>query len=151
MVAVLFLGWPCTDFVAEQLRPVHAPGEAILRYLEAHASPYDVIAANYGDLPLKFYLPHRVVGGLTGEDLAGLPPPEWIVLRRHLCRGLDAVDDQLREWAQNGEYEQITIPTPDSPFEHREVPTVHLFATDWSQPPVVIYRRVTHPVKITSR
>jgi Dolichyl-phosphate-mannose-protein mannosyltransferase len=150
MVAVLFLGWPCTDFVAEQLRPVHAPGEAILRYLEVHSRPHDVIAANYGDLPLKFYLPNRVIGGLTGEGLAGLQPPEWIVMRRHLCRGLDAVDDQLREWAQNGEYEQITIPVPDSPFEHREVPTVHVFATDWNQPPVVIYRRVTHTVKITS-
>ena len=141
MLAVVVLSWPCADFVKEQLRPVQAPVAAIVEYLQSHAAPRDVIAANYGDLPLKYYLSNRVIGGLTGEDLAQQPLPEWIVLRQYTCGGPLSVDDQLKTWAASGEYERITLAVPDVPFEHREDPAVHLFATDWGEKPVVIYHR----------
>ena len=150
MAAVVVLSSPIADFVKEQLHPVQAPVAAIVDYMQLHAAPQDVIAANYGDLPLKYYLPNRVIGGLTGEDLARQPLPEWIVLRQYICGGPQSVDDQLKAWAANGEYERITLPVPDAPFEHREDPAVHLFATDWNEKPVVIYRRRSRPVQ-TSR
>lgn len=150
-VAVVILSWPCADFVKEQWRPVRSPGEAIVQYLKVHSTPHEVIAANYGDLPLKFYLPNRVIGGLAGEDLAQWQLPEWVILRKHLCGGKQSVDDQLRNWVATGQYEEITLDAPDTAFEHREDPSARLFATDWHEQPVLIYRRRSSPMKVTQR
>lgn len=150
-VAVVVLSWPCADFVKEQRHPVRAPGKALVEYLKDHAKPEDVIAANYGDLPLKFYLPNRVVGGLAGEDLSLWQPPEWVILRKYRCGGKPSVTDHLRNWVAIGHYEEITLEAPDTAFEHREDPIDRLFTTDWHEQPVTIYRRRSDPVKVTQR
>ena len=138
MMAVVVLSWPCADYVTEQLCPVNAPGVAILKYFQTHSTPHEVIVASYGDLPLKYYLPNRILGGRTGEDLSHIEPPEWLITRRY--RKFN-VDQKLDQWIATECYDPIVIPVPDTPCENREEPRAHLFATDRSQGPVVIYRR----------
>ncbi len=148
MVAVLILNWPCADFVQEQIVPVNAPGPAILKYLKTHSQPEDVIVASYGDLPLKYYLPNRILGGLTGEDLSTLAPPEWLITRSYRRKN---VDQKLYQWIDQGGYEPIEILAPDTPCEFREEPRAHLFATDRQEKNIVIYRRIHTPLKMTQR
>lgn len=148
MGAVLVLSWPCADFIKEQLHPVQAPGMAILEYLKVHSQPDQIIIASYGDLPLKYYLPNRIMGGLTGEDVSHIEPPEWIVTRNYRHKPIDL---KLDEWIRTGQYERIEIPIPDTPIEHREEPGIRLYATAWNEKPVVIYRRLKTPLKMTQR
>ena len=147
MVAVVLVSWPCADFIKEQLEPVNAPGPAIRAYLTAHARPDETIIASYGDLPLKYYLPNRVLGGLTGEDLSHVAPPEWIVVRWYRNK---TVDQQLLNWIWQGEYEQIQLQVPDNPFEFREEPRTHMFTTGWHDMNTFIFRRIDPP-KVTQR
>lgn len=140
--SVLLLSWPCADFVREQLQPVTAPGRVIRDYLAQHAKPGELIVTSYGDLPMKFYLPQRVMGGLTGEDLSNIEPPPWIIPRRYRFK---SVDKQLLSWIYQGNYQAIELPAPDTPFEFREEPQSHLFMTDWSERKVTIFRRIDPP------
>ena len=82
MGAVIVLSGPGADFIQEQLIPIQDAGGAIVKYLKTHARPGDVIVSNIGDMPLKYYLPNRVVGGLTGENLEEFTSPEWVISRR---------------------------------------------------------------------
>gem|GEM_PF-571113 len=148
MVAVVVLSSPLADFVKEQMQPVISPGLAIREYLKAHSSPDDIIVASYGDLPLKYYLPNRIMGGLTGEDLSQVEAPEWIITRRYRHK---AVDTRLMQWIWRGHYQQIEIPVPDTRFEFREEPRAHLFTTDWNDKNVIIFRRIDKPATVTQR
>lgn len=138
-VVVFGLSSPLSDFVREQFHPVLSPVQTAIDYLEEHAEGNDLIAVNYGDLPMKFSLSHRIVGGLTGETLE--QTPDWIVLRHSICGAPPAFDQQIRSLIAQGDFECITLPAPDMPLEHREEPCSRLFRTDWSFPPVEIYRR----------
>ena len=138
-VVVFGLSSPLTDFIHEQSTPVLSPVQTAIDYLEKHADSSDVIAANYGDLPMKFALPHRIVGGLTGETLT--QAPDWIVLRHSICGAPPAFDQEIRAQIANGDFERIALPAPDMPLEHREEPCSRIFRTDWKYPAVEIYRR----------
>jgi hypothetical protein len=151
MVAVIFLSWPCADFIHEQVVPIQDAGGAIVKYLQAHSQPEDVILSNIGDMPLKYYLPNRVIGGLAGEQLDEVAAPEWVILRKHARYIPRKLNAKIQALACSDEYEPIVIPVPDTPFEHREDPCGHLFSTDWNEPLVVIYRRRSTPVKVTQR
>ncbi len=151
MVAVIVLSWPCADFIHEQVVPIQDAGGAIVKYLKTHSQPEDVILSNIGDMPLKYYLPNRVVGGLAGENLEEFTAPEWVILRKHAYYIPRKLNAKIEELAHSDQYEPIVIPVPDTPFEYREDPCGHLFSTDWNEPLVVIYRRRSTPVKVTQR
>ena len=72
-------------------------------------------------------------------------------LAQALAYNPPSVNAKIQALAHSGQYEPIVIPVPDTPFEHREDPCGHLFATDWNEPLVVIYRRRSTPVKVTQR
>ncbi len=72
------------DFVREQFHPVLSPVQAAIDYLEEHAEGNDLIAVNYGDLPMKVLAepPHR--GWPDGRNIgadAGLDCSEAFDLR----------------------------------------------------------------------
>jgi 4-amino-4-deoxy-L-arabinose transferase-like glycosyltransferase len=134
---------PLTDYFYEITHDYDGPIEGIVTYLNRHALPGDTVAITYGDLPLKFYTPLRVVGGLTGEDLSPAKTAEWIIIRAHIHHRKDqAVHDYLRREVDLSQYRRIILPYPDVPFENRESPEEHLFRTARDQPPVTIYRRI---------
>jgi hypothetical protein len=119
------------------------PIEGIVRFLEANADPGDVVAISYGDMPLKFYTKLRIVGGLTGEDLAPAREADWIIIRRHNNTEEDTrVKRELRKIVEAGGYRAHKLAAPDTAFENRESPDVHRFrsATD-RVPPVLVFEK----------
>jgi hypothetical protein len=60
------------------------PNRVVIDWLRQHALPGDEILINYEDVPLMFYLPNPIRGGLSAfrvEDEVN-PPPRFLVLRR---------------------------------------------------------------------
>jgi hypothetical protein len=64
--------------------PRKDPNEMVVEWLRAHAKPTDEVLINYEDIPLMYYLPNPVRGGIAAfrveDDAKG--PPEFLVLRR---------------------------------------------------------------------
>ena len=60
------------------------PNRPVIEWLKATAAPSDEILVNYEDIPLMFYLPNPIRGGIAGfraED-DSRKPPDFLVLRR---------------------------------------------------------------------
>lgn len=60
------------------------PNRQVIEWLRQNADPHDEILINYEDIPLMFYLPNPIRGGITAfraEDDAKRPP-DFIVLRK---------------------------------------------------------------------
>jgi hypothetical protein len=60
------------------------PNQLVVEWLRQHAEPTDEILINYEDLPLMYYLPNPVRGGIAAfrvEDDAKTPPT-FVILRR---------------------------------------------------------------------
>jgi len=59
------------------------PNRSVVEYLRAHAAPSDEILINYEDLPLVFYLPNPIRGGVTAfralDDSRAAP--RFVILR----------------------------------------------------------------------
>jgi 4-amino-4-deoxy-L-arabinose transferase-like glycosyltransferase len=146
VAAVAVAAWLVTgsldDFTHELTHDYDGPIEGIVRFLAENARPGDTVAITYGDLPVKFYLRNlRVVGGLTGEDLAAASGAEWIIVRRHdVTQHSHAVRQRLRELVAAGGYRRREIPYPDAAFENREDIRAHRFRTP-RLPPVVIWEK----------
>lgn len=104
------------------------PVEGLVAHLREHGRDTDTVAITYDDLPLKFYTRMRVVGGLTGEDLAPARDAEWIVPRRLIAtREERRVRRQLLAFARAGDYEERILDAPDTRTENREHPALHRF------------------------
>jgi hypothetical protein len=59
------------------------PNRLVIDYLRSHAAPTDEILINYEDIPLMYYLPNPIRGGIATfrvEDDAR-NPPRWVVIR----------------------------------------------------------------------
>jgi len=59
------------------------PNRIVIEWLQANAAPSDEILINYEDLPLTFYLPNPIRGGISAfrvED-DSRTPPRFVVLR----------------------------------------------------------------------
>ena len=134
---------PIRDFVHEITHDFDGPIEGIVRFLENRAQAGDTVAISYGDMPLKFYTDLRVLGGLTGEDLAQAAGAEWIILRKHTFTKVDReVKQALIDHVEPGEYVEFRIRFPDTAFENRPDPRFHRYRTAPSNHPrVVIYGR----------
>ncbi|MCK5557874.1 MAG: glycosyltransferase family 39 protein [Candidatus Hydrogenedentes bacterium] len=143
LMAVLVFMSPLSDYLYEITHDYDGPIEGISKYLNDNGNRDDTVAITYGDLPLKFYTSMRVVGGLTGEDLAPAKKAEWIILRNHvICRKDYNVLQYLLKNVPWHMYQRITIDYPDIPFENRESPDEHRFRTTIDASKVAVFRRV---------
>jgi len=143
VVAALLASGSLQRHLFEITHDYDGPIEGIVRFLEAHAKPGDVVAISYGDMPLKFYTRLRIVGGLTGEDLAPARDARWIVIRRHNNTDEDTrVNRELRKIVEAGGYRAHALAVPDTPFENRESPDVHRFrSAPKRMPPVLVFEK----------
>lgn len=129
-------------FVYELTHDYDGPIEGIVGFLDEHASPADVVAMDYGDLPVKFHTGLRVVGGLTGEDLTPARDARFLILRQHQINAASAeVHRQLADLLRAGGYRRHPLAAPDIAFENREDPQLHHFRTVEGARPVVIWER----------
>ena len=135
-------------FLHEITHDYDGPIEGIVGFLDERARPDDVVAMAYGDLPVKFHTGLRVVGGLTGEDLAPAREARFVILRRHLVNEANAeVRRVLAALVQRGGYRRHILAAPDIAFENREDPQLHHFRTAEGVPPVVIWERIGSPIE----
>lgn len=119
------------------------PVDGLVRYLRAHSRPGQLVAITYDDLPLKFYLDLRVLGGLTGQDLGPARTADFIVLRQQtVCDKDQAVADYLRQHVAWQQYQRVELAAPDTVFQNRENQPEHLFRTVHDAPRLVVYQRL---------
>ncbi len=141
-IAAFVSAGPMRAYVHELTHDYDGPIEGIVEFLEHHARPGDTVAIVYGDLPLKFYTGLRVIGGLTGEDLAPARDAEWIILRRHTVAPVSReVRETFRSFLSTAEYRRYEIDYPEIAFENREDPRVHRYRTARTPRKVSIYGR----------
>ena len=161
-------GWLAAAFPVPSLRPdeafpsplvetlvrIGAPppgplGRAV-EFLDRHANPHDVALITFGDLPLRFHTRLRIVGGESGEDLRGLPPPDWVVWRpffRMRPRTPATEEDQKRMRAflaalPWNEYERVAFSPRDTVWSNNPEPELRLHRWPPDAPRLAIYRRV---------
>lgn len=119
------------------------PVDGLVQYLRAHSRPGQLLAITYEDLPLKFYLDLRVLGGLTGQDLTPAQAADFIVLRHQtVCSKDQAVAEYLRSHVPWEKYRRVELAVPDTLFQNRENQPEHLFRTAVDRPKVVVYQRI---------
>lgn len=118
----------------------------IISFFKEHAKPSDIIITTYDDLPLQFYTPCMVLGGLQGT-ISLKRPPDWLILRsftrwnrKYDLNESERVTRHLL--AQPNAYRAITLPYEDEifgnipdPFYHRFIPPIE------PSPPLVIYEK----------
>ena len=137
---------PLPQFLHELRSEFAGPIEGIVTFLRERAEPEDVVWITYGDMPLKYYLNLRIVGGLTGEDLdAALAesPPDWVIVRHNVVS--EPRDGAVRAFIEReidlASFRKIELPFTDTPFENREEPSEHRYRAAQGGPPVVIHER----------
>jgi len=146
LIAALLVTGSMKDFLYEITHDYDGPLEGIVKYLNEHGNHDDLAAITYGDMPLKFYTDMKIIGGLTGEDLAPARQAKWVILRQNLvCEkdrqvGLYLV--QNLPLNSSDYYERITLDYPDIIYENREDPAQHHFRTVLDAGRVVIYRKI---------
>jgi hypothetical protein len=137
---------PLKLFVTELFSPYPDVNYNLIRFFQTHARPGDLILTTYGDLPLQFYTPYRVIGGLQG-NVSPSRSPDWVVPRwvvrwnraYHLHDSEIYIKDKLSPFAG---YQAIPLPCADETFGNNPDPYSHRFiATDRPLVKVMIYRK----------
>ncbi len=99
-------------------------------FFNTHAKPWQTILAEYGDLPLQFYTPFRVIGGLQGP-IAKNEAPDWVVRRRDVRISRDRLLFGARIFSDSLDlehnYELVKTTIADDEFGNRPDPTYHKF------------------------
>jgi 4-amino-4-deoxy-L-arabinose transferase-like glycosyltransferase len=139
---------PLPSFYYELTHDYNGPVGGIVKFLKANAKPGDTVAITYEDLPLKFYTPLRVIGGMTGEDLNPALNADWVIIRKYVINPLPGGDLKLRKYLlhylNRDNYQPIRINSPDIPFENRESLEYHQFRTAQDEDMVVIFKKISH-------
>ncbi len=119
----------------------------LIEFFRTNAQSGDTILTTYGDLPLQFYTPNRVIGGLQGNTRVSRPP-DWVVLRweTRWNRVLHLTDSEIltrEKLSSTSDYYPIVLPFEDEafgnipdPYDHRFIPRAH------SVHKMVVYKKV---------
>jgi hypothetical protein len=105
----------------EVFTPRKDPNGMVVEWLRANAKPTDEVLVNYEDIPLMYYLPNPVRGGIAAfrvEDDAKRPP-DFLVLRR----SVGFVHWPVFEREVNRyRWERIPLGAPDVPWGNNPDP-----------------------------
>ncbi|MFZ5451694.1 MAG: ArnT family glycosyltransferase [Thermodesulfobacteriota bacterium] len=128
---------PLKLFLSELLSPYPDTNQNLINFFQAHARPGDTILTTYGDLPLQFYTPYAVLGGLEGRVPAKEKPPQWVVQRWHTrwnrqYRLNDSEAFIRRKLRLPVDYEALVLPFEDEAFGNRPDPYFHRFLPEAS-------------------
>jgi hypothetical protein len=121
--------------------------QSLIRFFQREGRPGETILVTYGDLPLQFYTPFKVVGGLQWRQTPPGDLPPWVVKRcdtrlnreKLLSRSEELILHYPRLFQ---DYQAIVLPYPDELFGNRADPYYHHFV-----PPaepftrLVVYRK----------
>jgi hypothetical protein len=124
-------------YFQELTHPYVGPNEGLVGFMRENAEPGQTVAVNYEDLPLMFYTPQRVLGGMGLHNLGRDSQPDWVIDRQY-----GPYRDLLAAIVSGGMYERIEIPYPDIRWENRPEPGEHHYLTVRDEEPVVLYKRL---------
>jgi hypothetical protein len=139
---LIYPNLPLKLFLSEERSPYPDVNQNLIRFFETHARPGETILTTYGDLPLQFYTPYRILGGLGGR-IAVTRPPDWLVLRWYprWNRSYDLNESEvlIRQLLKNStDYQRVVLADEDEIFGNQPDPYFHHFV-----PPVESLSRLT--------
>jgi hypothetical protein len=139
---------PLRLFLAELFSPYPDVNRNFIRFFQTQARPGDIILTTYGDLPLQFYTPFQVIGGLEGHILPSRPP-DWVVSRYEIRYNRDYHLQDSEKFIREklslaADYQAIVLPWEDEPFGNQADPYYHRFVPA-ARPlaRAVIYKKLT--------
>lgn len=143
---LMYPNFPLKLFLTELWNGYPDVNAALIAHFRAEARPGDTILATYGDLPLQFYTPCRVLGGFQGEMPAAVTQPDWVIVRRRTFLTRDNRWPSGYLFAKRldlaADYEPVTLSAPDEPFGNQPDPYHHRFIPPVeSHHPLLVYRR----------
>jgi len=136
---------PLKLFLTESICGYPDVNIGLVDFFLTHAKPGQTILAEYDDMPLQFYTPFRVIGGLQGP-IDPNEKPDWVLMRRDVRANRDGVLFAPREFITSRldldrDYERIELPFPDETFGNRPGPQFHHFLpVGPPQSPMVVHR-----------
>jgi hypothetical protein len=118
----------------------------LIDFFNSQANPGETILITYGDLPLQFYTPFQVLGGLQGWANLPTKPPDWIVKRWYTRWNRDYVLNASEAYILNNlrlpqDYQRVIMPWEDEIFGNRADPYYHRFIPPEPMIRMVIYRK----------
>ena len=137
---------PLKLFLTENICGYPDVNIGLVNFFLSHAKPGQTILAEYDDMPLQFYTPFRVIGGLQGP-IDPAEKPDWVSMRRDVRVNRDGLLFAPREFINDHldlarDYERIELDLPDETFGNRAGPQFHYFIPAGPpQSPLVIYKR----------
>ena len=141
LLVLLLPLWQFKDYVYEITHDFNSPSKGFVGFLREKAKPGDIVAITYGDLPLKFYLDRvRIIGGLTGEDLSKeITQAKFVIFRKYYV----ALDRELAAYFRNNlninDYKPWQINSPDTKYDNRENPSMHIYRTVKDEDNIVVW------------
>jgi 4-amino-4-deoxy-L-arabinose transferase-like glycosyltransferase len=138
---------PLKLFLTELFSSYPDVNQNFIRFFQAQARPGDIILTTYGDLPLQFYTPFQVLGGLQGH-ISPSRLPDWVVSRYEMRYNRDYQLQDSEKFIREKlslatDYQAIILPWEDEPFGNRADPYYHRFvpaARPLAQ--IVIYKKL---------
>jgi len=142
--------------IQEITRPYHGPLDFVVAYVAATSAHTEdlVIATNYANHPLMYYLGSHVIVGTNLNNIIaerGLIP-DFVIPRRRWPRG----QAELRAFLARGGYQRAALPVPDQHFNNvpaltrtPAMPDVHRYVTPTAtgEDRLMIHRRVEEPAR----
>jgi hypothetical protein len=125
----------------------HDPNGPVIEWLKQHTQPGDEILINYEDVPLMFYLPNPIRGGIGSfrvEDDAQ-KPPDFAVLRRSV--GFVYWPAYRRE-LQRYSWQPVPLQTLDIAWGNCPEPMIQEAEINAAGRPILIARRINNPATI---
>jgi 4-amino-4-deoxy-L-arabinose transferase-like glycosyltransferase len=125
---------PLKLFLTELIEGYPDVNGSYIQFFQTHAQPGDTILTTYGDLPLQFYTPFRVAGGLQ-SPISLSQSPDWVVPRwvtrwnrnYHLNESELFIKEKL---PLGSDYCRIILPFADEEFGNIADPYAHRFIPD---------------------
>jgi hypothetical protein len=135
---------PIKNYLVELFSDYPDPNETLIDFFNRHAKPGEVILVSYCDLPLQFYTPFQVMGGLQGR--VPLDSPDWLVKRSYTRYNREYYLNKSEEFILKNldlskNYQKLVLQCPDDFYGNRADPYYHRFLPPEWMPNLVVYRK----------
>jgi hypothetical protein len=150
---LIYPNLPLKLYISELSSPYPDVNQSLIRFFQKHGRPGETILTTYDDLPLQFYTPYRILGGLGGA-IVTTRPPDWLVLRWYprwnRQYDLNASEVLIRQLlSKSSDYQRVVLADEDEIFGNQPDPYFHHFRPPVeSLSPLAIYEK-KNPLRLT--
>ena len=134
-------GIPLAHFAYELTHRYVGPMEGIVSLLQEDGWPDNTVKIPYDDRTLMFYTDLIIE---SNEDFVRASDPDWFIPRRGWSPKVFM--NSLYVYGMKQSYQRIVLDAPDSYWQNREDPGLHLYRSPMWAPGVVVYRKETSDI-----